>query len=664
MSHTTVRKGQQYKTLRVLQCTRDYQQFSADGMAEAEEAAEDAVVAVLLWSGRVLLLLLLVLGAIANAVALVAFCRGPGLRTLSNRFVINLLVVNVTACALLLPLLLLESTNALGTADGPGNAVLCSISEGVAAGYCTASILGVLLIAVDQYYAVVDPLRYHSKVDGVRSAAMLAAAWLCALLAAVLGALEPRGAGLWASCDTPPAAAAAVLARAEGDDAEADADGATGASLYRRVYAAAFAILVFVVPFAALCWIYVSIYSAAHRNSQRTRRNGSGSVAPSTPPPELSCSECGPGLPRSVGPTPSSTLSGHARAAPAPAHGLPVSRSAPAMDAMAHQAEAAAGEASSGPGPGPGPGLGPGQRLQLPASRRSSRSSVTSAPDDAASLGDSVSTCGSALPARAERRRSSCPHAHAVTVTISPPPPPLAVRSASAWLVSSLRCRISNASLFRYREEGRAARVSAIVVVMALGCWAPYVAVLVLHAALPAPGGPGSSAARLPRHLDALALAALAAAVCISPCLFAFRNRRVQKEVRRLLCPRGRKGSLERGRGCNKIKGRHGGGAGAGPGGGGGSARRLLPHNLMASLAEDCSTPSDSTSALTISGMGKGADDDASALTVSVSLLPAPLWAPHLLPDDALAVETARSSFSSGASSSQGSALSTDTADE
>lgn len=111
---------------------------------------------------------------------------------------------------------------------------------------------------------MVDPLRYHSKVDAVRSVVMMAAAWLCALLAGILGALEPRGAGLWASCglrDLPDGAA------------DEDAD---GVSLYRRVYAGVFAVVVFVIPFAALCWIYVSIYGAAHRNSQRTRRNGSG----------------------------------------------------------------------------------------------------------------------------------------------------------------------------------------------------------------------------------------------------------------------------------------------------------------------------------------------------------------------------------------------------
>lgn len=131
---------------------------------------------------------------------------------------------------------------------------------------------------MDQYYAVVDPLRYHSKVDAVRSAVMLAAAWLCALLAGVLGALEPRGAGLWASCDTLRTDVEDVEDVADPTDSPDDPmDGDdNGVSLYRQVYAGVFAVVVFVIPFAALCWIYVSISSAAHRNSQRTRRNGSG----------------------------------------------------------------------------------------------------------------------------------------------------------------------------------------------------------------------------------------------------------------------------------------------------------------------------------------------------------------------------------------------------
>jgi len=90
--------------------------------------------------------------------------------------------------------------------------------------------------------------------------------------------------------------------------------------------------------------------------------------------------------------------------------------------------------------------------------------------------------------------------------------------------VNTLRTRISNASLFRYREEARAARVSAVLLVMALVCWAPYALLLPLHAALPPNAAP-------PRVADQLALAALAAAATASPCLFAYRNRRIQREV-------------------------------------------------------------------------------------------------------------------------------------
>lgn len=132
------------------------------GAGAGEEPAEVAgeVVSVLLWSGWGLLLLLLLLGAAANTLALLAFCRGPGLRpglrTLSNRFVMNLLVVNLAACATLLPLLLLNSAAATSSrlpgdlSSALSSDLLCSVSEGVSAGYCTASILGVLLIAGEE----------------------------------------------------------------------------------------------------------------------------------------------------------------------------------------------------------------------------------------------------------------------------------------------------------------------------------------------------------------------------------------------------------------------------------------------------------------------------------------------------------------------------------
>lgn len=81
-----------------------------------------------------------------------------------RRFVINLLGTNLAACCLFLPLAAVDNV-----LERPG-AVLCSVGRAAAAGTCAASVLAVLLIAIDQYCAVVDPLRYHSRISRLRSA--------------------------------------------------------------------------------------------------------------------------------------------------------------------------------------------------------------------------------------------------------------------------------------------------------------------------------------------------------------------------------------------------------------------------------------------------------------------------------------------------------------
>jgi len=126
----------------------------------------------LVWAARTALLVLLGGGAAANGLALLVFCRRPSLRSPANRFVMNLLATNLTACAAMLPLLLLDSGVAermalaerVTLADELGDDgdlvarpvpstwpldvdALCVVGEGTAAGFCTASILGVLLIA-------------------------------------------------------------------------------------------------------------------------------------------------------------------------------------------------------------------------------------------------------------------------------------------------------------------------------------------------------------------------------------------------------------------------------------------------------------------------------------------------------------------------------------
>ncbi|XP_058060319.1 uncharacterized protein LOC131211002 [Anopheles bellator] len=93
--------------------------------------------------------------------------------------------------------------------------------------------------------------------------------------------------------------------------------------------------------------------------------------------------------------------------------------------------------------------------------------------------------------------------------------------------MTSIRHRLSNASsLFKYREESRAARISILVIIMFLVSYLPY-GILVL----------------MQGHVDLIIVSdqALLAIVTVvianlsSPFIFAYRNKRVRRGVRRLL---------------------------------------------------------------------------------------------------------------------------------
>ncbi|XP_011869255.1 PREDICTED: uncharacterized protein LOC105562793 [Vollenhovia emeryi] len=290
-----------------------------------------------------------------NATLLLAFLVRPALRTISNRFVMNLTISNLLTCAVLNPLLMMDGPAAADTlatatstpddiassfdpmsttststsASAAGN--ICAISEGATALVTTSSVLSVLLIAVDQYFAVVDPLRYRARVDKLKSAVLIVSIWLVSAVFGLIAALNPSPRSLWLSCSTTVvlsnnssysghAFAPNVTATAEAsiesafaffgngtsEEEEEEIVGATSTLLktiesinvdsgidflenstvifptttndsvtYGLIYTVVHSVFAYLLPFAGVCWIYVSIYSAAHRNSERTRRTGS-----------------------------------------------------------------------------------------------------------------------------------------------------------------------------------------------------------------------------------------------------------------------------------------------------------------------------------------------------------------------------------------------------
>ncbi|EDW84117.1 uncharacterized protein Dwil_GK13966 [Drosophila willistoni] len=120
--------------------------------------------------------------------------------------------------------------------------------------------------------------------------------------------------------------------------------------------------------------------------------------------------------------------------------------------------------------------------------------------------------------------------------------------------MSSLRHRLSNASsLFKYREESRAARISILVVVMFVVSYLPFGLLVLLQSRLMAANFSGSTQ---------LAIFMILLANLSSPFIFAYRNKRVRRGVKRLFGLES-SGSLQRH--CSssvKTNGNSGGGTG------------------------------------------------------------------------------------------------------
>ncbi|XP_053652915.1 probable G-protein coupled receptor No18 isoform X2 [Cherax quadricarinatus] len=319
------------------------------------------------------LAIVFLVSSILNTVFLIIFFRRPALRSISNRFIVSLTVCNLLASWLLLPLVVADTFLPVWE-----SASFCRAMDAVAELVASASVFATLLIAVDRFCAITDPLHYHMLVTRHKSLSMIFLGWLLAALIAVAASLGDLSGRSWKVCG--PAAMTTTT-----DDPWT----------YRSYFVVANMVVSFTVPMMLLVWIYIRIYHAAHKNSERTRRN---------------------------------------------------------------------------------------------------------------------SLCGITLDA--------------VTAARGPSRTP-STRSTSSQIVTNLRHRISNASLFLHKEESRAAKISVVVIVLFFACWLPYYAAALLHTALLQVWVPGAA--------QSLVLLLALSNSAVSPYVYLYRSRRIQREVRRLL---------------------------------------------------------------------------------------------------------------------------------
>ncbi|XP_022162871.1 tyramine receptor tyra-2 isoform X2 [Myzus persicae] len=381
--------------------------------------------------------LVLIVSTSSNSLLLLVFYRRPGLRTLSNRFVMNLLVTNLASSWILVPLTLWES----GPFSSWAPPLPAAVWHGLTGAVYTQSVLSVMTVAVDQYYAVTDPLRYHVTVNAASCAVAVALTWC---LSAVVGALS------------------------------AFRELAVAPEMYRYAFPVAYTALLYVVPFVTVCVVYVKICTAAHRNSERARRNGS--------------------------------VPDHLQQQQQPLQ----QQQQPQQQQQQQQQQPFQ------------------QQQQQQQYNNNNNSNINNneyniVPTIQEEDDETLESASLQAAVSYEPEASSKP----------PQSTRASLKSTSSSIVNHLRYRISNASMFRYREETRAAKISALVIVTAAACWTPY-AVLKLSVWPPLSGG------GIPSPGPLAALLSLSAHAVITPILFAHRNRRVHRELCRIFCRRKR----------------------------------------------------------------------------------------------------------------------------
>ncbi|KAJ8916648.1 hypothetical protein NQ315_000293 [Exocentrus adspersus] len=386
-----------------------------------------------------------VVAVTANFFLLVVFCRRRGLRTVPNRFVINLLITNLLSSILLIPLLLVDQDAGVSTvelqhpnntafeviieqerprpdvqiieqvlrpaADAPDRRhLLCYFAQSTTSFVCTASIFSILLIGVNQYFGVIHSLRYHFYINKCRATVFIAISWCVATACAVFSSLTYSDSSLWHFCEgrNTPSETVKVL---------------------NTIYAFTYFFLVILAPFAAICVIYVCIYTAAHQNSERMRRSTSAPLHSSTDYMQVKC---------------------------------------------------------------------------CPAQRTGSLPKVHSAPNFL-----NINKEDSFKVDVEHQRRAK------VVRTCSD-------RIANSF-INNLKHKISNASVFRYREETRAAKISILVILMVLVCYIPYGLTLILSSEC--------VKAHTSQIFNYVSLILLVFSNILSPFLFGYRNKRVKREI-------------------------------------------------------------------------------------------------------------------------------------
>lgn len=410
--------------------------------------------------------------------------------------------------------------------------------------YVVTGALSVLLIVGDTWCAITDPLRYHSRISELKAWVLIAATWFLSILFGIASAFRyeiPMSHVVGGSSTTTSQLNAIynALKQMPSIDHDISVSPMPPNYLYNLIFACVYFIVIILLPICLVCGMYWKIFSEAKQNGLRMRQNGSS-----------------PLLQSALNLAAASAAAAHCPAASSTPHhgGL-------TMKIDKHLTNST--KESNRPlliTP-----TNPRRYLEIPKEQTKDKNDnllmntaqqpiVDDHPHPPQNIRRNVSARHLMLLEQADLSTSPVRHVHSSpnlhksceqmlqNVPIVPihnghhhhhhhhhqhhsqhhhahhvPPKALSY-------MTSIRHRLSNASsIFKYREESRAARISILVVIMFLISYFPYGLLVLLHGRI-----------SLLTNSAALAVTFLMVANVSSPFLFAYRNKRVRRGVCRL----------------------------------------------------------------------------------------------------------------------------------
>lgn len=239
---------------------------------------------------------LLLISGFINVLAIGAFYITPSLRTTANRFVINLLLVNFISCLILSPFAFNVNANSPTIISSSTNSYNASnlgavVENKTASAECSnhtlncieisaaaieshkihlletienfplrkyqtwsldlvvaMSVLSVMLVILDTFVAVTDPLRYHTRISDCRAWLLIALCWFLSITFGI-----------------------ASIFRTTAIDVVIDIND----GVYQTVFLLTYFLLIILIPFLLVILMYWRIYKEARESGQRMRQNGS-----------------------------------------------------------------------------------------------------------------------------------------------------------------------------------------------------------------------------------------------------------------------------------------------------------------------------------------------------------------------------------------------------